>query len=246
MWSLVLGNLTGLAVATVLTFRFSRWRPKMTIHWGDLRSIRDFSMHLTGFAVLNYISRNADNVIVGRVLGSRPLGNYQMAYNLMMFPLQNISAVIGQAQFPSFARIQDDLPRFRDAWLRSCRLVSLITFPVVAGLAVVADPLVRAILGPRWIPVIGLFQILAPVGMIQSVVTLVGVVHVARGRTRIAVWMGLLNASSTVAAFLIGVHFGIVGVAAAYAIVYLGVLTVPGFAICSMRAARLGVWPTTA
>lgn len=218
VWSLVIGNLTSVGVATWLNFQFARWRPKLTFDWDDLRSIRGFSTHLTVFAILNYISRNADNVIVGRVLGSGPLGQYQMAYSLMMFPLQNISSVIAQAQFPSFARIQDDLPRFRDAWLRSCRLVSLITFPVVAGLAVVADPLVRTVLGPKWIPVVRLFQILAPVGMIQSVVTGTALVHVARGRTRIAIWIGLMNAVGTVLAFLIGVHWGVTGVATAYLI----------------------------
>jgi PST family polysaccharide transporter len=218
VWSLVIASLTGVVVSTSLNFRFARWHPKLTFDWGDLRSVRAFSTHLTVFAVFNYIARNADNLIVGRVLGTGPLGQYQMAYSLMMFPLQNISSVIAQAQFPSFARIQDDLPRFRDAWLRSCRLVSLITFPVVAGLAVVADPLVRTMLGPKWIPVVGLFRILAPVGMIQSVVGLVGIVHVARGRTGIAVWIGLMAAVVTLTAFLIGVHWGVTGVATAYLI----------------------------
>ncbi len=183
VWSLVFANIANAIVGTGLLWFSSGWRPCAEFDYNSVRSIAGFSLNLSGFATVNYFSRNADNLVVGRTLGSMPLGCYQMAYNMMLFPIQNISAVIAQVLFPGFSRIQDDDERFRSAYLRSCMLIALITFPVIAGLGVVAGPLVRAMLGAKWVSIIPLFQILVPVGLIQSVQTTIGQIFTAKGRT---------------------------------------------------------------
>lgn len=231
VWSLVFANLANAVGSTILNWFLCRWSPSYVFNKTELRSIRNFSLNLSGFGLVNYFSRNADNVIIGRLLGSGPLGYYQMAYNLMLFPLQNISSVLAQVLFPAFARIQTDDERFSSAYMRSCMLIGLITFPVMAGLGVVADPLVRTLLGSKWVPIIPVFQILAPVGMLQSVQTTVGQIYIAKGRTDWMFRWGLSAAFLYVIAFLIGVRYGIRGVALSYAIVHLGVLAYPSFAI---------------
>jgi PST family polysaccharide transporter len=180
---------------------------------------------------VNYFSRNADNAIVARFLGDVPLGHYQMAYNLMLYPIQNISSVVAQVLLPALSRIKHDNDRFQSAYVRSCALIGLITFPVIAGLGVVADPFVRALLGDQWIPAIVVFQILAPVGMVQSVQTTVGQIYVAKGRTDWMFRWGLFGCAVLVPAFLVGIPYGVVGVATAYCIAYLVLMAIPGFVI---------------
>jgi O-antigen/teichoic acid export membrane protein len=231
VWSLVFANVTNSVASTIGYWLAHRFRPAFEFDTPEVASIAKFSSNLSGFGLVNYACRNADNLVVGKVLGSAPLGFYQMAYNMMLTPLQNISSVITQVLFPAFSRIQDDDGRFRHAYVRGCMLIALITFPVMAGLGVVADPLVRALLGQKWLGTILIFQILAPVGLVQSVATTTGIIYQSKGR---ADWMfrwSLLVLVTTVAAFLTGVRHGAVGVAAAYAIVYLGLLLYPGFAI---------------
>jgi PST family polysaccharide transporter len=120
------------------------------------------------------------------------------------------------------------------------------------GMAVVADPLVRAVLGTQWIPVIRLFQILAPVGLIQSIQTTIGHIFVAKGRTD---WMFRWSLASTavlVICFLVGARFGVTGVAFAYAIAYFGILMYPMFLIpfrlidLSLREFARSLWPQLA
>lgn len=231
VWSLVFANIANSATSSSLYWVASRWHPTWEFDLGEVRSIMGFSLNLSGFGVANYAYRNADNIIVGRVLGRVPLGNYQMAYNLMLTPLQNIGSVIAQVTFPAFARIQEDNERFRIAFVRSCCIVALCTFPVMAGLAVVADPFIRAVLGAKWVGAIPIFEVLAPVGLLQSIQTLVGAIYVAKGRTDWMLRWGLLNCVVLIPAFLIGVRFGAVGVAAIYCIAYFCVLGYPGFAI---------------
>jgi O-antigen/teichoic acid export membrane protein len=110
-------------------------------------------------------------------------------------------------------------------------LIGLITFPVMAGLGVLADPLIRAVLGTKWIATVPVFEILAPVGLVQSVQTTVGIIFQAKGRTDWMFRWSLVFLAVTVPAFLIGTHFGVKGVAGGYAIAYFLVLLYPTFAI---------------
>lgn len=231
VWSLVFANLASSLTACIGYWIGSHWRPSWEFDGASIRSVAKYSLNLSGFGLVNYFSRNADNITVGKVLGKAPLGDYQMAYNLMLTPIQNISSVIAQATFPAFARIQDDNGRFRQAYTRSCMLIALISFPVMAGLGVVADPMIRTILGAKWIGAIRVFQILAPVGIVQSVQTTVGQIYMAKGRTDWFFRWGIASGLILVSSFLVGIHFGILGVATAYCIAFIGITMIPGFLI---------------
>ncbi len=231
VWSLVWANVANALTSCAGYWIGSKWRPKLQFDKAEVRSIAHYSLNLSGFGLVNYFSRNADNITVGKLLGKTPLGDYAMAYNLMLTPIQNISSVIAQVTFPAFARIQDDNARFRSAYVRSCMLIGLITFPVMAGLGVIADPLIRTVLGVKWVGAIKVFQILAAVGLVQSVQTTVGAIYKAKSRTDWQFWFGIVSCCVLVVSFLIGVRFGIVGVASAYSISFLGILMIPGFVV---------------
>jgi PST family polysaccharide transporter len=109
-------------------------------------------------------------------------------------------------------------------------LISVITFPMMAGLCVVAGPFVRTVLGEKWLPVIALLRIFAPLGLIQSIMTTVGSIYMAKGRTDWMFRWGLTFAIVAVASFFAGLPWGIQGVALAYAIAFLFAVY-PGLAI---------------
>jgi PST family polysaccharide transporter len=99
-------------------------------------------------------------------------------------------------------------------------LIGLVTFPIMAGLGVVAEPFILVMLGEKWTPVIPIFRVLAAVGVFQSVQTTVGQIYIAKSRTDLMLYVGLANTAVSVAAFFIGVQYGVLGVAIAYAVAY--------------------------
>jgi len=230
VWSLVLASLSSATCQTILLWSFSRFRPALIFRWREVQSILSFSANLSGFNILNYVSRNADNFIIGSYLGAKELGYYQLAYNLMLYPLQTISGTLGRVLFPALSQMKNDLPRFRAAYLRVVAAISLLTFPMMLGLAVVAQPMVRVFLGPNWTQTGLLLAILAPVGMIQSVGGTVGHIYTATGRTDWMLRWGLAATSATLISFVIGKNWGSTGVAIGYAIVSL-LLIYPNSAI---------------
>ena len=94
-----------------------------------------------------------------------------MAYNLMLYPIQAINSIVGRVLFPAFSRIQADRPRLQQAYLRAVSTIGAIAFPIMLGLMVTADSFILTLFGVKWQPVIPLFLILAPVGLVQSVIS---------------------------------------------------------------------------
>ncbi len=231
VWSLVFANIANSIVSVTGYWFGAKWRPAWEFAVDEVRSVARYSLNLSGFGIVNYFSRNADNITVGKVLGQSALGDYGMAYNLMLTPIQNISSVIAQATFPAFARIQEDNERFRLAYTRSSMLIGLISFPVLAGMGVVADPMIRTILGTKWLGAIRVFQILAPVGLAQSIYTTVGQIYMAKSRTDLLFRWGVVQTCILVASFLIGIRWGVLGVAAAYCITFLCITMPPAMMI---------------
>lgn len=230
VWSLVYQSLAVVMVTTFMLWFTNRWQPRLIFNFAEVQDISSYSLNLTGFTIFNYFSRNADYLLIGKFLGSEELGYYTLAYRLMLYPLQNISAVIGRVMFPLLSQIQDNNPQFRKIYLKVIACIALITFPIMVGIWAIAEPFILTIFGSQWQPVIILLMILAPVGMIQSLATTVGTIYQAKGRTDWMLRWGIVSGGLVMLALIIGLQWGILGVAVAYALASL-ILTYPGFAI---------------
>jgi PST family polysaccharide transporter len=216
VYSLVVQPLAISAVSAALLVRQSRWRPNGPAQWIELKALLHFSGNLTGFNLINFFSRNADVAIIGRMLGSGPLGLYSMAYRLMLFPLQSVTYVSNRALFPELSRHQRDPVRLQALYLDTVRYVAMITFPIMGGLWVARTEFVTFVFGERWLGLDDVIAWLAPVGMIQSVVSTTGTVFMAKARTDVLLRLGILSAVLQVGAFIVGAMHGVVAVAACY------------------------------
>ena len=222
-----------------MLFRSSAWRPAWRCSPALLREIAGFSGNLVGFQIFTYFARNMDTMLIGRFLGATELGYYNLAYRLMIWPLQNISWVAGRAFFPALSRLQDDKPRLRQAYVRAAAAVFLVTAPLTLGLFVLREPFVVAIMGERWLKVADLLFWLAPASMVQSVGTTASLLYISTGRTDLMFRFGMIFGLAVVCAIAVGLQWGVEGVAAAYCAAAL-ILFLPRLAV-PFRLVRLSV-----
>ena len=247
--ALVSANLVSSFVTMVLVWKFSPLHVRAVFRVPDARRILAFGSHLTGSHLMNYFSRNADNLLVGRFLGSTPLGYYQMGYMLMTYPLMSFALMLNQVVYPAMANFPDDHERFRAAYLRTNRLIGLVTIPVMFGLAVTAAPFVRVFLGPRWHPVVGLLLVFGPLGALQTLYDPTTLIYTTQGRTDLMFRWQIFASVCYVLSFIVGLHWGILGVATCYAIVWT-VLMLPALAIpfrlvgLSLKTFFAALWPS--
>ncbi|HEY0060692.1 MAG TPA: lipopolysaccharide biosynthesis protein [Telluria sp.] len=218
VFSLVAQMIVATVVSTSIIVLRSSFKPER--HWAldEFKSIAGFSGNLSLFNVVLYISRNADSMVVGRMLGSASLGVYSMAYRLMLFPLQNMTFVASRVLFPLMSRKQGggEVAEVAALFLRTLGFIAFLTAPLMAGLYCLRAPFVQVMLGPQWQSAVVLLAWLAPVGFIQSLVSSTGTVLMARGSTGLMLRLGLLGAVLQVGAVMVGARWGIEGVAAAY------------------------------
>ncbi|MFG0329813.1 MAG: lipopolysaccharide biosynthesis protein [Phycisphaerales bacterium] len=215
-WSLV-AMITGTSmVMCLLSWHYCHWIPGLPTLGGDVRSMLGFGGTLTGFNIFNYFTRNADNVIIGILLGSASLGLYSKAYQLLMLPIRQLNAPVSNVMLSSLSRLQTDPVRFRRAYLRAVSALAMIGMPIVACLFVAADEVILIVLGADWAEAADVFKWLAPAAFLGTLNIAPGWLCTALGRARVQLGWAAITAPLTVCAFLIGVKWGIVGVAAAF------------------------------
>ena len=219
VWALVSMHLSTSVLLSLLFHIVSPWHPKLIFATVEVKRILAFGTNVTGASFFHYWARRADNLIIGAALGAVPLGYYSLAYTLMMRPLTAITFVISRVLFPVFSRKQDNDSWLARSYCRACSAISLITFPMMFGLVVLAEPFVQVVLGDKWLPVIPLIWWLAPVAAVQSLWALSSQILLAKGRSGWLLGASMISGLTMITAFVIGVNWGVNGVAAAYAIV---------------------------
>ena len=217
-YSLAVMSLTYALASSTQLWLASPLRPRWLWSQHEFRGIRRFSDYLVGFNIINYFSRNADSIIIGRFLGADSLGLYSLAYKIMLFPLRNLTSVASRALYPVMSRQQAVPEETAELYLRTLAVIAFVSAPMMAGLFVLRDLFIAVLLGSKWASIADILAWLAPVGFLQSLTSTTGSVLMARGRTDLLFYLGIAGTILVVAAFMIGVQWGVVGVAAGYCI----------------------------
>ena len=215
VWSLVLNSLAYTMVNMTLLWWRSGWCPRLGLDRRAFQDLWSYGKHLVGFNALHYWARNADNYLIGKYYGPADLGAYNRAYQLMLMTSQQVTGNVTGVLFPAMSQMQDDVPRFRNALLKSHRVIALFAFPLAAGVSLLAEPLILVLFGAKWKEVIPLIRVLAWTGLGQSLSTQ-GLVFNSLGRPDLTFKVGATNSVIVVLSFLCGLPWGAMGVAVAY------------------------------
>ena len=198
--------LVGLALA-------ARWLPRPALRPSALRRIAAFGLNLTGSRCLQYLGSNLPRLFIYPLLGEAAMGHFSFAYRLTLLPLVRLSTVITRVFFPTFSAIQKDTD-LRRAYLRSVSAIALGYWPVLAGLALLAEPVVT-LTRPDMAPAVWPLRLLALATLVKAAGTGVGSVFLARGRANWALYWALASLAVLVPALYGAVGYGVTGVGAA-------------------------------
>jgi O-antigen/teichoic acid export membrane protein len=135
--------------------------------------------------------------------------------------------------------MQDEPARIADAWARVVRMIAAIAVPALAGIVVVAPDFVHVALGEKWASAAPIIQILAWVGILQALQSINVDILMARDKTNLQFRFSLVFVTAHVTAFAIGVNWGVLGVATAFAVS--STLVDPALTVITARV--LGVSP---
>lgn len=212
-WALIASTLTLNFTQMVLSWLMVHWRPGLPHRDASIRSLLAFGGNVAGSYVITNVNRNVDNLLVGCYWGASPLGLYSRAYNLLMLPVRQLSAPAASVAIPTFSRIQDNPERFARYYLRLANLIIWISAPIFGFLFVSARPVILLTLGNQWWEAAPVFQILAIGALGQLLFESTIWLLVSRGQSARLIKLLLVISPIIIGSFVIGLPFGIKGVA---------------------------------
>jgi PST family polysaccharide transporter len=216
-WSLVGKAVTNATLLTIGYFLATRWVPGKPMALAKLGSLVRFGRNVTGFNLVNFLSRNADNLIVGKIFGPQALGAYDRAYEVMNLCVRQVVGPASSVAVPALSRLAAEPDTYRSAYLRTLDKVLLVTTPLAALLLGAPDVVIFIALGDQWQDAIPLLTALGGLALVQPISGTTGWLFTTQDRTDEMFRWGLVSATISVGSFLLGATWGVAGVAWAYA-----------------------------
>ncbi|MCH5230963.1 MAG: lipopolysaccharide biosynthesis protein [Muribaculaceae bacterium] len=180
-WALVWQSVCLAGVKTGILWATGGWLPKTWIRRESFRKIWRIGLSVFSSSMLNTLFQTAYSFVIGAFYSLRSLGVYTQADKWSKMGSASLSQIFTSSFVPLLAKVQDNPDDFKRYMKRINRFTAFITFPILAGLAVVGEPLFHTLFGNKWDSAIPLFQILCVRGILVVMVSLFGNYMLALG-----------------------------------------------------------------
>ena len=211
--SLVWGQILGEIVAVILSWTLVEWRPTWKFDDQVTREVMIFGAHIIVIEFVGALRSNVDYLVIGRVFGATALGLYTMAYRFPELAIQSMNHVVGRVSFPLLSAVQSDKESLSEFFFGYIRHISLFTFPVGFGIALISNLFVKIFLSEHWNQAILPMALISIALAISSVGYVPGVLYKAMNRPEILQRIALIRLPFIVGIVLFATRWGLVGVA---------------------------------
>lgn len=216
-WAIMIAQAVTMAAAMVIAWGATAWVPGLPGDWPSVWPMLRFGGNITGFNLVKFVSRNSDNVLIGRFCGGPALGLYDRAFKLMLLPFEQVAAPFEKVAIPMLSRSTDQPEFYRAGYRKLLQAVLLLLYPGLVCMIATSHDLVVLALGRQWEAVAPIFALLGIDAFVAPVGTSMGWLFISQGRTREMRDWGVLASFIFVACFVAGLSWGPEGVAAGYA-----------------------------
>ncbi len=218
-WALVVQQLVNAMVVAICAWLVCDWRPGRLSWKSGVRSMVAFGGNLTGYSIVNYFSRNLDQVLIGRLFGAASLGFYQKAIEAITIPLKQLNEPLGNVAVPTLSRLVNESERYRKTYLGMLSMIIMITMPVAACFVAVPDWIIGVVLGKQWLAAAPLLAALGVSVLTQPIGHSTGWLFISQGRSREMLQWGFISGGTAIGSFLMGLPWGALGVALSFSLV---------------------------
>ena len=160
VWALCFQQLINSFLQAVLYYFFVRWLPSFEFSKESFKDFMGFGSKILVARLISVTYKNLYTLTIGKKYNSEDLGYFSRAEQFAIFPSANIGGIISRVSYPIFSKIQDDDKKLTKAYREIIRYSSFLIFPLMFGLASLADPFIETMLGTKWLSAAPILQIL--------------------------------------------------------------------------------------
>ena len=240
VWALVYGLLAGNLTSCIMSYVIEPYRPKLQFDRNQARELLSFGKWVLGSSILIFFIIKGDDIFVGKLLGAAMLGFYQVAYRISNMPTTEITLVISNVSFPLYSKLQGNLTKLKNAYLKILQLTTFVSFPLAGIIFALAPEFTQLFLGKQWMPIVQPMKVLVLAGLIRSLITTTIPVLRAVGKPKTeAKWQVIRLSVLIILIYPLTIRYGILGTSIA---VFISALTTSiGFCIEVIKIVRCGI-----
>jgi len=218
-WALVAQQLGTAGCCLAMTWKTSGWRPHRPSRNSGVKPMIGFGARLSLADFMGQFSMNFDSILIGRFFGAVQLGLYTRAQVLLARPVQQVIAPTNSVLIPVLSRLKTDPKRYRRSYMQAYGGLALVVFSFAAMCLALTRPLVLVILGPKWMDVIPLFAAFTFYALSGPLGAICSWIYESQGRGPDQLRNHTAAGVLTILAYLLGLHWGPLGVIVSLSIV---------------------------
>lgn len=213
VWALVIQNLTNSITITIIMWFTVKWRPTLEFSFERVKSLFSYSWKLLTSSFIYTLYLDLRTLIIGRMYSSSSLGYYNRGQQIPKALVSSTDGAIQAVMFPTYSSVQDDEDSIKRIIRRSVKTSSFLIFPMMFGLAAVAEPLIIILLGEKWLPAVPFLQIFCVFYGFQPIHSAKQQAIKAIGRSDISLKLEVIVRIESIVILLISIPFGIYAIA---------------------------------
>lgn len=212
VWALVGMGLSQSVLQIILFWYYSSWRPRMIWSKGSFHYLWNYGSKLLASGLLDTIFNNIYPIVIGKIYSPVNLGYYTRAWGFAQLPSSNVTGIIQRVTFPVLCSFQSDDERLSLNYRRLLRMSAFIVFPLMLGLAAVANPLIHVLLTAKWAQTIIYLQIICFAMMWYPIHAINLNLLQVKGRSDLFLKLEIIKKLMAVVVILCSVPFGVIGI----------------------------------
>lgn len=209
----------------IFVWNFFETKPRFDFKqcFGSVKKIIDYSSYQFAFNIVNYFSRNLDNLLTGKFFGNAELGYYNKAYTLMLYPVNNLAGVITPVVHPMLSDYQDKKDYIYGQYVKLVKILFIGAAYIAPFCYLASSEVIGILFGNQWNSSVRCFQFLCLAILPQFIGSPTGAIYQSIGKTKLLFYNAILNTAITIFAILTGVFVGknIVVLSACVAVSYI-------------------------
>ena len=215
-WALVAQQLSNAAIDTLILWITVKWRPKWMFSFERLKGLFSYGWKLLVSALLDTGYNNLRQLIIGKFYSSSDLAFYNKGKQFPSLIVTNINTSIDSVLLPVMAQEKDNSIRVKNMTRKAIRTSSYIMWPLMVGLAVVAEPLISLMLTDKWLPCVPYLRIFCFTYALWPIHTANLNAIKAMGRSNIFLKLEIIKKIIGVISIIVTLPFGVFAIALGY------------------------------
>ena len=214
VWALVAQQIFNTFVDTVILWIMVKWRPIKAFSLKRLKGLFSYGWKLLVSSLINTVYDNLRQLIIGKMYSSVELAYYNKGRSFPSTIVTNINSSIDSVLLPAMSKEQSDVQRVKTMTRRSIRVSSYVMWPMMIGLAVVAEPVISLLLTDKWLDSVPFLRIFCIIFAFQPIQTANLNAIKAMGRSDLFLKLEIIKKTIGLIILLIAMRFGVFAIAA--------------------------------